>query len=108
MAKLAKPAQLRSDILVGFDPLQQLHTDLTERLGHCAIFCMDALGGEVVGMKWRPQAWLPRPFQVATAHTSAACTSAAKPGLHATDVAAVLSEIVEIGSGLVQDVLLCC
>lgn len=108
VAKLAAPAQLRSDVLVGFEPLRQLHADLHARLGHCALFCFDALGGEVVGVKWRPHAWLPQPFQVATAHTHAPSASAAQAGTCVPDAAAVLAEMVEVGSGLVQDVLLCC
>ena len=110
MAKSASPASLRKDLLVGFDALQQVHAALTDRLGHCAIFCADECGGDVIGVKWRPRAWLPGPFRVATAHTCMPCMSGGEvgAGMFVVDTAAVVQEIKQIGSGVVADVLLCC
>ena len=108
VVKRAAGAALRKDILVGFDAAQQLHAELTERLNHCAVFCMDALGGSVIGVKWKPKAWVPGPFRVATAHTSMPCLSGGAPGAFVTDATAVVQEIMQVGQGMVADVILCC
>ena len=107
VARAASRGALRKDVLVGFEPLSALLQELDARLGHCALFCVDELGGSVLGVKWKPKAWLPAPFRVATAHTSAPCVAGAAAGLFVTDVVAVVREILQVGEGMVADVVLC-
>lgn len=107
VARAASRGALRKDVLVGFEPLWALLHDLDARLGHCAVFCADALGGSVLGVKWKPKAWLPAPFRVATAHTSSPCVAGSAAGLFVTDVAAVVQEVLHVGEGMVADVVLC-
>jgi hypothetical protein len=50
--------------MVGFDPCLQYVRLLRARFGGLAFFFWDALGGDSVGVVWRPQAFLPRPFHI--------------------------------------------
>ena len=106
VAKATSKRAVRKDILVGFDAVAQLVAALEERLGHCALFCVDALGGDVIGVKWRPDAWLPAPFRVAAAHTMMPCHTAHGPPRFVTDAVAVMQDILHLGRGIVADVFL--
>jgi U3 small nucleolar RNA-associated protein 22 len=108
VAKQASKALLRKDVLVGFHAVEDVFAALTERLGHCAVFCIDDLGGNVIGIKWKPKAWLPGPFHVATAHTRMPCVAGGSQGLFVTDAVAVVQEILHLGRGIVADVVLSC
>lgn len=50
------PERVVGDLLVGFDPVATFLELAEQRYGCAATFCADALGGAVVGIKWRPQA----------------------------------------------------
>ena len=101
---------------------------LEARFGHLAIFCADYYGGALLGVKWRPAAFLPRPRRAAaaaaTAHTALECRLSAggaseghgkgegqgKPprGLPVVpDVIGVLADMRRMGEGLVDDVVPC-
>ena len=105
--KSASIATLKKELLVGFDALQQLMVALESVLGHVAVFCCDCYGGEVIGVKWRPQAFLAAPFRVATAHTSILLEVSNARGVCVPDMCAILEEIVDIGKGMVADVMIC-
>ena len=107
VAKVAAKTTLRKDVLVGFDAVGQFLVALQERLGHCAIFCADALGGDVIGIKWKPHAFAPAPFRVATAHSSMPCGTSGED-VHVLDTVAVLRDVMQIGQGLVADIFLTC
>jgi U3 small nucleolar RNA-associated protein 22 len=126
--------KLRSELLVGFDPVSTFLALCCERYGHLATFCADPSGGfSAIGIKWRPEAFLPAPLRPNHAHgmveigataagTQAAAAAAAaaggkaaagggvKRGQHAglvvPNVGQVLSEVAEMGLGLVQQVVL--
>jgi U3 small nucleolar RNA-associated protein 22 len=110
VVQAAKLSALRKDVLIGFDALGPVLLQLDARLGHCAVFCVDKLGGSVIGIKWKPKGWLPGPFRVATAHTSRPCVAGelGNNGLFITDIATVMQEILDIGQGMIADMLLCC
>ena len=75
-------------------------------LGHLAVFCCDAHGGDAIGIKWRPLAFQPAPFRVATAHTSMLVPGSAR-GLCIPSLPAVLEEILQLSAGMVADIMLC-
>jgi hypothetical protein len=126
---LSKSAdKLRSELLVGFDPVSTFLGLCCERYGHLATFCADPAGGfAAIGIKWRAEAFLPAPLRPNHAHgmlaigATAAGTAAAggkadkkaggvrrgqHVGIVVPNVAQVLSEIAEMGLGLVQQVVL--
>ncbi|GFR51741.1 hypothetical protein Agub_g14187 [Astrephomene gubernaculifera] len=111
-------ARLQPELLVGFDPVSRLLSELAAGYGHLATFCVDALGGRLVGVRWAPDAFLPQPLRLNTAHTAlplvltaageeeGAKGGAAAGGLCVPNVFAVLREVKELGLGLVEDVVL--
>lgn len=61
--------KLRSELLVGFDPVNHYLLLLTQRYGHMAQFCADSSSGfPAVGIKWQPAAFLPAPLKPNLAH----------------------------------------
>ena len=65
MVEAKSSAELRAELLVGLDPLGPLAARLEAQFGHLALFCVDLEGGTpVLGIKWRPAAFLPHPLQV--------------------------------------------
>lgn len=94
---------LVDDVLVGVDPVANLCDRLESRVGHCAVLNFDEWGGQVIGIKWRPQAFVPGPFRVAIAHTLVP----ADADQYVVDKAAVLQDIVHCGEGVVDDILVC-
>jgi U3 small nucleolar RNA-associated protein 22 len=134
---LSKSAdKLRSELLVGFDPVSTFLALCCERYGHLATFCADPAGGfPAIGIKWRPEAFLPAPLRPNHAHGmleigataagtqaggkaaaaaaaggKAAAAGTVRRGQHAglvvPNVGQVLSEVAEMGLGLVQQVVL--
>jgi len=125
---LSKPAdKLRSELLVGFDPVQHYLSVLTQRYGHMAQFCADSSSGfPAVGIKWQPSAFLPGPLRPNMAHaqmevcaTASAAAGVSKSagkgktgsifssrGLLVPNLSQVLCETAEMGLGLVEEVLL--
>jgi len=49
-------AGLAAELLVGADPVAALAAALQARFGGVALLCADALGGALLGVKWRAQA----------------------------------------------------
>lgn len=131
---LSKPAdKLRSELLVGFDPVKLYLGLLSQRYGHLAQFCADSSSGfPAIGIKWQPAAFLPGPLRPNLAHAQMeVCVTAAgaaagagagggskgssgkkggkgvhSRGLVVPNLPQVLSEAAEIGLGLVDEVLL--
>jgi hypothetical protein len=101
--------KLAAELLVGFDPVRRYVALLEARYGHLAAFCADFHGGPVVGLRWRPSAFVAQPVRVATAHVmlGLAATGGGAPdarGLAVPNVALALAEMVELGQGLVEEV----
>jgi Nrap protein domain 6 len=108
--KTIPPQVLRHDVLVNVDPVGALMEQLEQRLGHCAVFHADAWGGTVIGIKWRPNAFVPGPLRVAIAHTQVPVPAAdadSRETQYVVDEAAVIQEILHCGEGMVEDAILC-
>lgn len=132
---LSKPAdKLRAELLIGFDPVSHYLSLLTQRYGHLAQFCADSSSSfPAIGIKWHPAAFLPALLRpnlahaqvevcLTSAHTPAAGSGVQKQkaaagkgqskssssckGLVVPNVPQVLTEVAEIGLGLVEEVLL--
>jgi Nrap protein domain 6 len=122
--------RLRRELLVGFDPVPLLVAELEARFDHLAVFFADYVGGDFVGVKWRPAALAPGPLRVAHADTVMPATAEpngngflATPGVGkrragadaassdvfdvVPDLPAVLVQMKLLGVGLVDDVLVC-
>lgn len=57
------PKAVRKELLVGFDPLPIYVALLEQRFSDLAVFCADFVGGDLVGVKWRPAAVAQLPRQ---------------------------------------------
>lgn len=53
-------------LVVGFDPIGDLVAELRRRFGHLAVFFSPGAAGAsgIVGLVWRPSAFVPRPYNV--------------------------------------------
>lgn len=53
-------------MVIGFDPIGDLVSELRRRFGHLAvIFSPGAAGASgIIGLVWRPSAFVPRPYNV--------------------------------------------
>lgn len=53
-------------LVVGFDPIGELVSELRRRFGHLAVFFSPGPGGSAgqIGVVWRPSAFMPRPYNV--------------------------------------------
>ncbi|KAG2496823.1 hypothetical protein HYH03_005229 [Edaphochlamys debaryana] len=121
------PAALQKELLIGFDPVARLLRELFAAYGHMATFCVDALGGRAVGVRWAPEAFFPQPLRLNAAHTALPLTLTApqpaqgqgaeaegagkKAGaggaaLTVPNVFAVFGEVRALGVGLVEDVVM--
>jgi U3 small nucleolar RNA-associated protein 22 len=120
--------QLLPELLVGFDPVKRYVDMLTERYGHLGVFCCDSASGfGAVGVKWRPEAFLPQQLHPAVAHgvieigltgavvlrdgatktgSSSRAARGSIVGLVVPNIPQVLMEMQLMGLGLVQEVLL--
>ncbi|GAX78374.1 hypothetical protein CEUSTIGMA_g5816.t1 [Chlamydomonas eustigma] len=102
------PNQLVPELLVGFDPVPMLVEALKERFDHLAAFCADYHGGTHVGIKWKPAAFLPSFVQATTAHTALPCTlslsAESKKISCVPNLVQVLSDMLEIGEGIIIDI----
>ena len=55
-------AGMAAELLVGADPVAALVAVLEARFGGVATLCADALGGALLGVRWRPQVRLGSPL----------------------------------------------
>jgi Nrap protein domain 6 len=110
-ARRTLPAErLRHDVLVGIDPIANLMERLEQHLGHCCIFTADQWGGSVIGIKWKPKAFVPGPLRVPIAHTLAPVPEQDEKNegelQYVVDKAVVLQEVIHCGEGIIDDTIL--
>jgi len=103
------PGKLRKELLVGFDPVSLFLHQLQERFQGYASFCVDGIGGYVIGIKWSAKAQEVAPFDVKKAHMlERAEAEEHRPAPHVQgctlSVSAVLTDIKALGAGLVHHV----
>lgn len=53
-------------LVIGFDPIGDLVSELRRRFGHLAVFFSPGPAGSsgVIGLVWRPSAFVPRPYNI--------------------------------------------
>lgn len=53
-------------LVIGFDPIGDLVSELRRRFGHLAVFFSPGAAGAsgMIGLVWRPSAFVPRPYNV--------------------------------------------
>lgn len=105
------PSKLRKELLIGFDPVSLFLHRLQERYQGYASFCVDGLGGHVIGIKWSAKAQEAAPFDVMKAHMlEPAEAEDSSSALHVQactlSVSALLMDIKALGAGLVRHVSL--
>ncbi len=103
------PGKLRKELLIGFDPVSLFLHRLQERFQGHASFCVDSIGGLVIGIKWSAKAQEEAPFDVMKAHMlerAEAVEHRSAPHVQACtlSVSAVLTDIKALGAGLVHHV----
>lgn len=101
------PQRLRSELLVGFDPLRILAERLEARLGAFAVPWVDGDLGTHVGLTFVKKAFAPAPLKPAWAHVCGPADDeaeeAAAPRV-VPDMEALLDEAVAAGEGLIEAV----
>lgn len=109
-ARRKLPAEaLRQDVLVGIDPIADLLDRLEQHLGQCCMFTADQWGGNVIGIKWKPKAFVPGPLRVPIAHTLAPVPehkAETQVMQYVVDKALVLQEVIHCGEGIIDDAVL--
>lgn len=92
------------------DPVADLLERLEQHLGHCGIFTADEWGGNVIGIKWKPKAFVPGPLRVPIAHTLAPVSEHEAEYVgevqYVVDKTVVLQEVIHCGEGIVDDAVL--
>ena len=100
-------AKLRQELLVGFDPVILLHSELQHRYHGSASFFVDVVGGHIIGVKWSSKLFEGTPFDARTAHMLEPPGS--QGGINgvqacAFSVSAVLADIKALGAGVIKHV----
>lgn len=88
---------------IGFKPVDMYVEMLEERYMKVALFCYDALGGDVIGVRWIPEAFLPQPLDPlnSAGHVPLGQT---KELLVIPDIQTIMQDMWEMGNGLVVDI----
>ena len=106
---LSKYKNIHSDsssLLVGFNPIQKYVQVLEATFGSFAVFFYDQLGGNVVGVAWRPQAFLPKPFRVIDSHSQLAVELPDVKGKcqMIPNISGILEDFKKLGEGVVDSI----
>lgn len=101
-------------LVIGFDPIADLVSELRRRFGHLAVFFSPGAAGAsgMIGLVWRPSAFVPRPFNVnrsrymmvvggGEAHGKEAAGGGA---LSTMNVLEVLAEMKDFGGDMIEGV----
>ena len=76
---------------------------LRKRYGRLALFFFNQLEGNQVGVVWKPDAFFPQSFSVATTLHQ---TISATQGIGVVNVATVVSDFIVIGEGIIDEVII--
>eukprot|EP00903_Cladosiphon_okamuranus_P015535 g14342.t1 len=105
-------------LVVGFDPIGDLVAELRRRFGHLAVFFSPGAAGTsgIVGLVWRPSAFVPRPYNVNRSRYMMVVGDSQDEvqglgkgrggALMTTNVLEVLAEIKALGGDMFDGVLL--
>lgn len=101
-------------LVVGFDPIGDLVEELRRRFGHLAVFFSPGAAGAsgMVGLVWRPSAFVPRPYNVNRSRHMMVVGDGEGEGqgrgrggaLMTTNVLEVLAEIKALGGDMFEGV----
>jgi len=93
-------------LLVGFNPLAHFIAALEAHLGDVALFFHGGCGESVVGVVWRPAAFLPQPAKPRALQLGQAFSPVEGSPLVVRSVFDIVHDIRSLGAGLVKDVIL--
>ncbi len=104
-------------LVIGFDPIGDLVAELRRRFGHLAVFFSPGPAGSsgVVGLVWRPSAFVPRPYNVNRSRYMMVIEGGGSAGrqgegqggvLMTVNVLEVLAEIKALGGDMFEGVYL--
>lgn len=99
-------------LVVGFDPIGDLVSELRRRFGHLAVFFSPGSAGAsgIIGLVWRPTAFVPRPNNVnRSQHMMVVGGEGARGGgegatMSVLNVLEVLSEMKVLGGDMIEAV----
>ncbi|CAN0277878.1 unnamed protein product, partial [Ectocarpus sp. 13 AM-2016] len=99
-------------LVVGFDPIRDLVSELRRRFGHLAVFFSPGSAGAsgIIGLVWRPTAFVPRPNNVnRSQHMMVVGGEGARGGsevatMSVLNVVEVLSEMKVLGGDMIEAV----
>ncbi|CAM9838868.1 unnamed protein product, partial [Hapterophycus canaliculatus] len=101
-------------LVVGFDPIADLVSELRRRFGHLAVFFSPGAAGAsgMIGLVWRPSAFVPRPFNVNRSRYMMVVGGGQGQGkdrtdggvLATTNVLEVLAEMKDFGGDMIEGV----
>ena len=100
-------AELQQELLIGFDPIQKFSAELQGRFGHLAEFCVGGTFERFIAVKWRATAFFPGQHRIPSAHTQMprVFDESSQALSVLTDASSVIHEIMEIGAGLLADII---
>lgn len=108
-ASFSRPSVLLP--VVNFDPAQLYLKELKDAFSDIALFFHDVYGGDLIGILWKPQSFVPAPFKVLHAQCKMPLINpqtAEKSKQGQTwvipNISAILSDFQTIGEGLVKKI----
>ena len=106
---LSKYKNIHSDsssLLVGFNPVQKYVQVLEANFGTFAVFFFDQLGGNTIGVAWRPSAFLPQAFRVIDSHGKIAIElpNTKRKCQMIPNISSILEDFKILGKGMVDSV----
>lgn len=97
-----------SPLVMGFDPIGELVSELRRRFGHLAVFFSPGPAGSAgkIGVIWRPSAFVPRPYNVNRSRHMMVVAGGDKPDgggvLTAVSALEVLAEMKTLGGDMLK------
>ena len=96
--------RLRSEVMVGFDPVRQFMQRLEARYSHVAAFFCDSIGGRAIGIKWRRPAHGSQGLDLGSAHAQNAGLQRGELRDSSFAAPLVLADMACLGAGAVAAV----
>eukprot|EP00300_Choanocystis_sp_HF-7_P004933 c1378_g1_i1.p1 GENE.c1378_g1_i1~~c1378_g1_i1.p1 ORF type:complete len:1088 (+),score=243.10 c1378_g1_i1:1-3264(+) len=97
--------QQTGTLLAGHNPVKSYLADLVAHFDDYALFFNDGYGGDVIGVVWKPKAFLPKAFSLE--HCQNAYSFNSSQGEQVIpNVAAIVSDMKRLGQGLVDSITL--
>lgn len=98
-------------VLIGFDPVQELLADLTRKFGHLALFFVNGVTSSEILLTWKPQAFLPSKFRAITSNClvtlpklAASEDEESTRGYAIPNIFEIVSEMQQLGDGVIRQI----